>query len=107
MIFSQLALSFVLTVGSAMAAFATPSQRKLSKKNAALTLVRTCTPINASNNAFHATIDCDLFGDGDPELCMFSEYTIRDIVTDCDDDEVLAGICVPVADGWKRIHQGK
>ena len=45
---------------------------------------------------FQVTIKCGLFGDSDPDLCMFSEYTMGDIVTDCD---VLADICVPLEDG--------
>ena len=109
MIFSQLALSFVLTAGSTMAAFATPPPRKFSKKKAALAPKRwtvtgtnsiqgTYMYTNKCNNVFQATIECDRFGDSDPDLCMFSEYTIGDIVTDCDDDEVSAGICVALAD---------
>ena len=48
---------------------------------------------------FQATIECGLFGDGDPNLCMLSEYTIGDIVMDCDEEEVLAEIFFPLADG--------
>ena len=116
MIFSQLALSFVLTAGSTMAAFATPPPRKFSKKKAALAPKRwtvtgtnsiqgTYMYTNKCNNVFQATIECDLFGDGDPDLCLYSEYTIADIVADCDDDEVSAGTCV--SRGRWRILQEK
>ena len=47
---------------------------------------------------FQAIIECSLFGD-DPDLCLYSEYTIADIVADCDDDEVSAGTCVALDDG--------
>ena len=108
MIFSQLALSFVLTAGSTMAAgtaqFPTPPPRKLSKKNATPQSSVTGTNsiqgmylyTNKCSNVFQVTIKCGLFGDSDPDLCMFSEYTMGDIVTDCD---VLADICVPLEDG--------
>jgi hypothetical protein len=121
MIFSQLALSFVLTAGSTMAAqFATPpsSNRKLSKNHAAgggnnsssgmLPPPSSVTGMdgiegvylytNKCNNVFQAIIECGLFGD-DPDLCLYSEYTIADIVADCDDDEVSAGTCEAVDDG--------
>ena len=107
MIFSQLALSFVLTAGSTMAAFATPPPRKFSKKKAALAPKRwTVTGTNSiqgtymysnkCNNVFQATIECGLFGEGDPELCKFSEYKVGDVVTECDEGEV---VCVPLLDG--------
>ena len=98
MIFSQLALSFVLTVASTMAAgtaqFPKPPDRKLSKKKAALTPQSSVTGTNAiqgmyvytnkCNNVFQATIECgSKFGDGvgvsdDLDLCLFSEYKIGD-----------------------------
>jgi hypothetical protein len=91
-----------------MAAFAKPS--KFSKKNAALTPKRwtvtgtnsiqgTYMYTNKCNNVFQATIECDLFGDGDPDLCLYSEYAIGDIVTDCDDKNASVEICVPLPDG--------
>ena len=127
MIFSQLALSFVLTAGSTMAAqFATPpsSNRKLSKNHAAgggnnsssgmLPPPSSVTGTdgiegvylytNKCINVFQAIIECGLFGD-DPDLCLYSEYTIADIVADCDDDEVSAGTCV--SRGRWRILQEK
>ena len=113
MIFSQLALLFVLTAGATMAAgtaqFPTPPPRKLSKKNAALTPQSSVTGTNGIQGTYLYTnkcdavlqvnIECGLFGDGDPDLCMFSEYTIGDIVTDCDAEEVPAEICLSLKDG--------
>ena len=93
--FSQLALSFVLTAGSTMAAgtaqFPKPADRKLSKKKKAFTpkqwavigtnsIQGTYMYTNKCNNVFQATIECGPFGDGDPELCMFSEYKVGDAV---------------------------
>ena len=110
MIYSQLALSFVLTAGSTMAAgmaqFPKPPDRKLSKKNTETpkkwdvigtnSIQGTYMYSNKCNNVFQATIECGLFGEGDPELCKFSEYKVGDVVTECDEGEV---VCVPLLDG--------
>jgi len=119
MIFSQLALSFVLTAASTMAAgtaqFPKPPERKLSKnsKKVAWTPQSSVTGTDAiegvylytnkCNHVFQATIDCGFFGDGDGgndlDLCSFTEFKIGDPVTECDEDEVLAGTCVALDDG--------
>jgi hypothetical protein len=89
------------------AQFPKPPDRKLSKKKAALmpkqwavigtnSIQGTYMYSNKCNNVFQATIECGLFGEGDPELCKFSEYKVGDVVTECDEGEV---VCVPLLDG--------
>jgi len=97
------------------AQFPKPPERKLSKnsKKVAWTPQSSVTGTDAiegvylytnkCNHVFQATIDCGFFGDGDGgndlDLCSFTEFKIGDPVTECDEDEVLAGTCVALDDG--------